>query len=153
VLDIDGVVADVRHRLHHLQSRPKNWPAFFAAAAADPALEAGLHLAAELAATHELGWLTGRPERLRRVTTEWLVEYGLPPSPLRMRRSGDFRPAREMKLEVIRHLAGEAPIGLVVDDDPLVVEALASAGIPVLLADWVPYAEPLRTGQERDGRT
>ena len=32
IVDIDGVVADVRHRLHHLDRRPKNWSAFFAAA-------------------------------------------------------------------------------------------------------------------------
>lgn len=147
------MVADARHRLHYLQSRPKDWPAFFAAAAADPALREGLELAAELVIRHDLAWLTGRPERLRRVTTRWLVRYGLPASPLHMRRSGDFRPAREMKLEVVGGLARAGPIGLVVDDDPQVTEALAAAGISVRLADWVPYAEPLQTGQERDGRT
>ena len=29
IFDIDGVVADVRHRLHHLESRPKGWDEFF----------------------------------------------------------------------------------------------------------------------------
>ena len=29
IVDIDGVVADVRHRLVHVQSRPKDWDAFF----------------------------------------------------------------------------------------------------------------------------
>ena len=32
VLDIDGVLADVSHRLGHVQRRPKDWDAFFAAA-------------------------------------------------------------------------------------------------------------------------
>ena len=41
VFDIDGVLADVRHRLHHLQSRPQRWNAFFLAADADPLLEEG----------------------------------------------------------------------------------------------------------------
>ena len=31
VLDVDGVIADVRHRLHHVERKPKNWPAFVAA--------------------------------------------------------------------------------------------------------------------------
>ena len=35
VVDIDGVVADVRHRLHHVADRPKDWRSFFAAAADD----------------------------------------------------------------------------------------------------------------------
>lgn len=29
VFDIDGVLADVRHRLPHVQGRPKDWDAFF----------------------------------------------------------------------------------------------------------------------------
>ena len=33
VIDLDGVIADVRHRLHHLKAKPKDWDAFFAAAA------------------------------------------------------------------------------------------------------------------------
>ena len=41
VFDIDGVLADVRHRLHYLQSRPQRWEAFFLAAERDPLLEEG----------------------------------------------------------------------------------------------------------------
>jgi hypothetical protein len=32
VFDLDGVLADVRHRLHFLDRRPKDWDGFFAAA-------------------------------------------------------------------------------------------------------------------------
>ena len=49
VFDIDGVVADVRHRLHHLE-RHRSWHAFFAAAADDPLLPEGARLVADLAA-------------------------------------------------------------------------------------------------------
>src|SRR5262245_40046635 len=65
VVDVDGVVADVRHRLHHLNRRPKDWGRFFASAARDPALTEGVELAREYAQTHVLVWLTGRPEHLR----------------------------------------------------------------------------------------
>ena len=60
VFDIDGVVADVRHRLHHLAGRPKDWDGFFDAAADDPPLPTGIALVAELAQRHEIVWLTGR---------------------------------------------------------------------------------------------
>lgn len=153
MLDIDGVVADVRHRLHHLESTPKNWSAFFAGAATDPPLPEGVAVARELAAGHDIVWLTGRPERLRRVTTQWLRRHGLPVEPLHMRRNGDFRPARQTKLAVVRALAAEGTVAVVVDDDPAVITALESAGIPTLTADWVPYREALREGQEREGRT
>jgi hypothetical protein len=68
VLDIDGVLADVRHRLHHLESRPKNWAAFFAAAPRDPLLAEGAAVATHLSTDHELVYLTGRPEHCRRDT-------------------------------------------------------------------------------------
>jgi hypothetical protein len=45
VLDIDGVLADVSSRLHHLQRRPKDWSAFFAGMADDPVLAPGFALA------------------------------------------------------------------------------------------------------------
>ncbi len=147
------MVADVRHRLHHLDEQPKNWPAFFAGADADPPLRDGVNLALELATEHDLVWLTGRPERLRRMTTQWLRRQGLPCSSLHMRGNTDYRPARQTKLAVVRALAVKHSVAVVVDDDPEVVSALKAAGVSVRLADWVPYRGALREGQERDGRT
>jgi hypothetical protein len=153
VVDIDGVVADVRHRLHHLSGRPKNWPAFFAAAADDPPLAEGLRLVHELARDHEVIWLTGRPERLRSVTTDWLVGHALPAATLLMRADTDRRPARLLKRDRLRAVGRRHRVAVVVDDDPQVVDALAADGWPVRLADWVPYSAPLRLAQEQQGRT
>ena len=153
VFDIDGVVADVRHRLHFLDSRPKDWPGFFAAAGDDPALAEGVALARETLASYDLAWLTGRPERLRSVTERWLADAGLPTGPLVMRRHRDFRPARVAKLEELHRLAGRQTIAMVVDDDPDVVAVLAANGYPARLADWVPRPGTLDTAQEQDGRT
>lgn len=151
VFDIDGVVADVRHRLHHL-SPPRSWRAFFAEAADDPLLEAGARRAHESARRHEIAWLTGRPEWLRTVTAEWLTRHGLPAGELHMRRSDDRRPARVFKVAVLRRLASRG-IAEVVDDDPEVIEAVRAAGLPAVLADWVPREAVLRDAQERLGRT
>jgi len=153
VFDVDGVVADVRHRLHHVARRPKNWGRFFAAAGRDPALPTGVALAREYAADHRLVWLTGRPEHLRGVTENWLARHGLPVDELVMRPANDRRPAREYKASRLLRLAESGDVAVVVDDDPDVVAMLKQAGWPVRLADWVPYAESLRQAQERDGRT
>src|SRR5512135_3195271 len=153
VVDVDGVVADVRHRLHHLRRRPRDWDAFFAAATDDPPLGPGLHLVATLLADHDVVWLTGRPERLREVTQGWLADRGLPAGPLLMRRDGDRRPARIVKLSRLRRLARTRRVGVVVDDNPEVVAALRADGWPVVLADWVAYDAALRGAQEREGRT
>ena len=157
VFDIDGVLADVEHRVHHLEGPRKDWRAFFAAAAADPPLPTGLELARELAADHDLAYLTGRPESLRRVTQQWLSTHGLPVGPLWMRPPGDFRPARVMKLAALRSLSAELEVEVVIDDDEQVVDALRDAGYAVLHATWAvqsrTHSRTLRRAQEEQGRT
>ena len=97
VFDIDGVLADVRHRLHHLQTRPQHWNAFFLAADRDPLLEEGAARLRAAQAEHEVVYLTGRPERNRALTRTWLAGHGLPTGPLHMRPDDDYRPARWVK--------------------------------------------------------
>lgn len=153
VLDIDGVVADVRHRLHHLQRG--RWDRFFGAADSDPLLEQGRALAEDLAGSHEIVWLTGRPEWLRELTSAWLDRHGLPGRELHMRPDADRRPARIYKLGVLARLRPRG-IGALVDDDRAVVEAALSSGYPAVLADWVPRdgrTRALHVAQEKLGRS
>lgn len=153
VMDLDGVLADVRHRLHHLDRRPKDWDAFFAGAAEDPPLDEGLKLAGELGAGHELVYVTGRPERCRSDTEGWLRRHGLPPGRVVMRSDGDRRPARIVKSAVLAGLARTAAVAVVVDDDPEVCAALRAAGHPVREARWMDASPVLREAQEDQGRT
>jgi phosphoglycolate phosphatase-like HAD superfamily hydrolase len=153
-VDLDGVVADVRHRLHHIERRPKDWDAFFAAAVDDPVLPEGRAVVEELVGRgHELVWLTGRPERCRRDTVDWLRRNGLPAGRLFMRREGDRRPARMTKLAILRALSRERPVAVAVDDDDEVVQVLRDAGFPVLHAQWMAEEPSLRSAQESQGRT
>lgn len=153
VVDIDGVVADVRHRLHHVESRPKDWASFFASAESDPPLAEGVARVRALLETHDVVYLTGRPDHLRRVTSDWLARHGISGSQLVMRRRGDYRPARVTKAEEIKRLARGREVTIVLDDDPEVCSALRAAGWPVEQATWVPHSRTLRTAQEREGRT
>lgn len=151
VFDIDGVVADVRHRLHHLD-RPKSWTAFFGAADEDALLPEGARLVAELAQVHEIVWLTGRSAWLRHLTSGWLARHGLPGTELHLRPGRDYRPARAYKVDVLRRLAPRH-VAAFVDDDPEVIAAAAAAGFAAVLADWLPRDAVLRDAQERLGRT
>jgi len=162
VLDIDGVLADVRHRLHYLAARPKDWDGFFAAAKEDQVLAVGAEFATRAAATHEIVYLTGRPERLRAATQAWLDQQLLPTGRLVMRPEGDRRPSAVIKLHELRRLRREATVELLVDDDPSVIDAARSAGFTVQLADWMPRPaeqEPLfgrnllHEAQQHEGRT
>jgi hypothetical protein len=153
VIDIDGVLADVRHRLHHIEQRPKDYHAFFVEARKDPPLEVGLVTVRKLAEVYDVVYLSGRPEYIRRDTEHWFREHDLPQGPLHLRARGDYRPAYEMKLEVLRRLQRTAPVQVVVDDDTIVLDAVRSAGFDVLPATWMGDAPALREAQEEDGRT
>jgi hypothetical protein len=158
VFDIDGVLADVWHRLHFLQRRPKDWEGFFAAAGDDTVLTEGRDAALLAAQAHEVVYLTGRPSSLEQVTRKWLADGEFPPGRLLMRRRTDRRPARQVKVEVLRRLAADHDVVMVVDDDASVVAAIHSIGLPVTHADWMPQEEApqqvaLFDAQEHDGRT
>ena len=159
VVDLDGVVADVRHRLHHVQRRPKDWDGFFAAARRDPAHAEGLALVRRLAAEgHEVVFLTGRPEeRCRRDTEAWLGDLGLGGHAVVMRPAGQRGPAAALKVRLLRRLAAGRVVAVVVDDDPAVVAAMAAAGYPTSHATWEARAPKddvaLGEAQEADGRS
>jgi hypothetical protein len=138
VFDIDGTVADARHRLHHIAETDnhENWLRFFDAAADDPPLAEGVARAKQFAETYDIVWLTARPERLRPVTEHWLARHDLPPGRLLMLPDGERTLARIYKLDAIRRLADEREIAVVVDDDPRVIALLEQAKIPVVRANW-----------------
>lgn len=153
VFDIDGVVADVRHRVPHLHQPTPDWEAFFGAAEGDLPLAEGVELVAEYSTDHALVWLTGRPERIRGLTTAWLARHRLPHEHLVMRPDGDDRPASVLKARRLAQLALHRPVAVVVDDDPRVVSELLDGGWPVHRATWALASPPLHYAQERLGRT
>jgi hypothetical protein len=157
VVDIDGVVADVRHRLPLLSGRVKDWDAFFHAAVLDPPHPAGIDLVLRLAQDHDVVFLTGRPSRMRRDTQRWLDRWGLGGHPLVMRPDGERRPAARMKVRLLDGLARGRMVGVVVDDDRAVLKAMREAGYPTLHADWEDRSSgdqaALFEAQEDDGRT
>ncbi|HVM28133.1 MAG TPA: hypothetical protein VM433_10765 [Mycobacteriales bacterium] len=157
VFDVDGVLADVRHRLHHVERRPKDWDGFFAAAVDDPPLREGVALAVASAEDCEVVYVTGRPERSRADTLDWFRRHGLPDGTLAMRAHGDRRPARIAKPQLLRRLARGRTVAVVVDDDAQVCDAYERDGWRVLRATWMAAAADeqlsLQVAQEDDGRT
>ena len=160
VFDVDGVLADVRHRLRFVERSPKDWPSFFAAMADDTPLEVGIALVHDQAAAgHEIVYLTGRNESYRGVTLAWMRDVGLPSGRLLMRRDSDRRPARLVKPEALRRLARTGRVVAVVDDDAAVVDVLRRESWPVLHATWMTAEstpdeqQTLFDAQEADGRS
>jgi phosphoglycolate phosphatase-like HAD superfamily hydrolase len=128
IFDIDGVLADATHRQHHVQGRPKDWNAFFAAVGEDPVLEHGRARLRTLAAEHDVVLLSGRPESTRADTVDWLERHGITASQLVLRADADHRPAADLKAELVTRIGSPDTVLIVVDDDPSIVERLAGMG-------------------------
>ncbi|MEW2130991.1 hypothetical protein [Streptomyces sp. NPDC005435] len=153
VFDLDNTLASTAHRRHFLEQRPRDWDGFFAAAPADPPLAEGIALVRRSARACEIVYLTGRPERCRADTADWLAAHGLPEGTVHMRGDGDRRPARVTKLEILRRLARNRTVRVLVDDDELVCDEAERAGFTVLRARWAGHSAALEAAQEREGRT
>jgi len=157
IVDIDGVVADVRHRVHYVEGRPKNWKKFFAAAVKDEPHAEGLAVVEKLAEDHEVIFLTGRPEHLRDDTTAWLQRHRLGHHRLLMRADGDRCPSARFKLREVQRLARYRDVAIVIDDDATVIATMRDAGFATMLADWeardAREEASLFEAQEVEGRT
>ncbi|GAB2980471.1 hypothetical protein GCM10023080_052890 [Streptomyces pseudoechinosporeus] len=153
VFDLDNTLSDTAHRQRFLERRPRDWDAFFAAAPHDPPLAEGVALVLAHAEECEVVYLTGRPERCRVDTADWLATQGLPEGRIWMRRDNDRRPARRTKLEILRGLARNREVRVLVDDDELVCEDAERVGFTVVRARWATPSAALKVAQEREGRT
>jgi hypothetical protein len=144
IFDIDGTLADLTHRRHHVEKSPKNWPAFHAGAPDDKpikhicALARRLYWAArddDLGLPYEVVLMTGRHENLRAATERWLHEVAHLPfvGPLYMRADGDFRDDSIVKLELLQRLRVDRyePI-MAFDDRDRVVKMWRENGVPCL---------------------
>ncbi len=102
IFDIDGTLADCGARLRHLRKEPKDWNAFFDEIELDPPNEPVVEICR---AMHQRGYrillCTGRSEKLRGKTEEWLARHEIPYHEIRMRPDGDFRPDDEAKKKMV----------------------------------------------------
>ena len=135
LFDIDGTLADCSHRIHHIETAPKDWDSFFAACEDDAPIPHILGLAYHLAMETDIVFVSGRSDQCRAQTLQWLNRHlgGLIvlSGDLYMRREGDHRPDDIIKIELLEQLRADGwePI-MAFDDRQRVVDAWRAAGIP-----------------------
>ncbi len=129
IVDIDGTIADVRHRLRHIKGpRKKNWKAFFEAMDRDTPIAPMIAQVHELERDHDIIVVTGRPEHYRKRTEKWLHDHGVRYLRLFMRPDGDHRPDYTVKAEVLREFP-KGQIVLAIDDRAPVCDMWEKNGI------------------------
>jgi phosphoglycolate phosphatase-like HAD superfamily hydrolase len=132
IFDIDGTLADVSERIHHVRKKPKNWNAFFQGMAQDKAIHSMIRLCNILYASGiHIILCSGRSEEHRQQTIEWLAEQGVNYHDLLLRKDKDRRTDSVVKREMLANL-DKTKILFVVEDRSRVVEMWRSEGLVCL---------------------
>lgn len=134
--DIDGTVADCSHRLHFIQNKPKNWPAFYAACKDDAPIPSVIEVINALGRHHSIMFSTGRSEECKAATKTWLTSVVKFPwwHNLYMRKQGDYREDFIVKAELLEQIKKDHPyreIGGAFEDRQQVVDMYRAKGIKV----------------------
>ena len=134
IFDIDGTLADLTHRLHYVSGQHKDWDAFFDKTCDDEPHDETIGLANILAeAGKSILLVSGRPEKTRLATINWMENYGVQYHQLYMRPDGDFRPDYIIKSQILDGILADGyEIDFVVDDRQSVVDMWRERGIVCL---------------------
>ena len=97
IFDLDGTIADNKHREHLIKQENPDWDAYYLAAGADTPIWPVRWLIDELCGRAVIKIWSGRGEVARDITVEWLGRHNVLYDQLLMRPSGDFTPDTELK--------------------------------------------------------
>jgi len=120
ICGLDGVLALVEHRLHHLYNEEgvKHWERFLEACVDDMPNAPLIHrLNQARAEGMPVILLTGRSAAVKAETEEWLRRWGVGYDGLWMRPANDFKPAAEFKAAVIEQQLAHLGIRRVYESD------------------------------------
>lgn len=131
LVDIDGTLADISHRRHHIEGKRKRWRKFFQAMNRDLPIAEVAAKVRRLSQDHTIILVSGRPEDYRDLTEQWLKKYRIPYRELYMRKTGDYRSDTVVKQEILDSHLNKEDIELVLDDRPSVIRMWRENGLEV----------------------
>lgn len=138
IVDLDGTLCDVDHRVEFVRKVPIDWKEFNDRMSLDKIN----HWCEELikamqAKNYQIHFVTGRGEDYRQLTEEWLNRHHIKYDSLLMRPRNDMREDAEIKEELYtNHIKGKVQILFVVDDRASVVKRWRELGLVCLQCDW-----------------
>ena len=138
IVDLDGTLCDVEHRVHHVQSKPQRWKEFNDGMKFDKINRwCELLIKAMQGQSFKILFVTGRGEDYRRDTEEWLSKHHVVYDGLFMRPVNDFREDSDIKEELYcNHIKDKFDVVFVVDDRASVVKRWRELGLVCLQCDW-----------------
>ena len=138
ICDLDGTLCDISHRLKYVKNKEgaehfkKDWKSFFAHIALDEPRREVVDELDKYKNTHNVCFVSGRPDTYRKETEEWLSKYYPDYNVLLMRRRHDMRPDDDIKEEILNKYFDKSKIDLVIDDRPRVIRMWRKYSLNVL---------------------
>lgn len=124
IVDLDGTLCDVEHRVHHVQGNKKNWKAFNELMVHDELNHWCFELMDAMSAKgYKILFVTGRGEAYRAPTEAWLLKHKVHFAHLYMRALPDYREDSDVKEEIYRNMIEpNYQVLFVIDDRKSVVD-------------------------------
>lgn len=138
IFDIDGTLADIRHRRPFLEQEIPDWKAFNNKMGDDTPNTPVIALYKTLwhSGEYDIILTSGRAERDRKITEQWLIWNDIPFNRLEMRKDKDNRADYTIKQEILDMFIKEGKeILFAVDDRQQVVDMWRRNGITCLQCD------------------
>jgi uncharacterized HAD superfamily protein len=133
ITDIDHTISDAAWR-DPLVGR---WDEYYAASVDDKPIEFVVNFLRLLSANRRsIFAITGRPEHTRMMTMKWLMRHEVPIDWVFMRDDGDYRPAREVKVSLVKENFDLSLIEFVLEDRADSVAAYRGLGLNVLQINY-----------------
>lgn len=151
IVDIDGTLADLNHRLHNIANPgQKDYRAFHAQVHLDKPIQGVIDWvhAIRMSEEFEIVIVSGRGDECAIATEDWLLRNEVIYDHLFMRRGGDYRDDAIIKQEVLdaiktsyrNQIIEEPKFAFVIDDRPRVIKMWKDNGLkvyPVNQEQWV----------------
>lgn len=133
IIDLDGTLADISHRIHYLKDGKKNWKAFFEEMDKDKLNLWCREIMDKFRQDHKIIILSGRPNNYREKTEKWLKDNSVYYDKLLMRAKNDMRQDMIIKKEIYdNEIKNNFSILFIVDDRMQVVKMWRATGLTCL---------------------
>lgn len=138
IVDLDGTLCDVEHRVEFVKMNPINWKEFNERMIHDPIIHWCLELIIAMKKQgYQILFVTGRGEDYREHTETWLKKNQVNYDLLLMRAIGDFREDDDVKESLYReNIERNYQVLFVVDDRQSVVKRWRELKLICLQCDW-----------------
>ncbi len=134
IFDLDGTLVDVTSVRHYVEGKKKDFDKFHSESLACPPYKKVLSLNETLQESSDIyiAVLTGREEKYRSLSEQWLDINKISYSALLMRSNHDFRKNVEVKKEIYERIKSNFLPYLAIDDTPELRDLWRQVGFSVV---------------------